>query len=41
VGKEKYDAFRKQLCERIVRELEANGKVAFDIYDVLGKLKSN
>jgi len=37
VGKEKYAEFRAKLCERIVRELEANGKVAFDIYGVLGK----
>ena len=37
IGKEKYVEFRAKLCAEIVRQLEATGKVAFDIYDVLGK----
>ncbi|MCX6771464.1 MAG: hypothetical protein NTX79_05410 [Candidatus Micrarchaeota archaeon] len=37
VGKEKYFEFRAKLCAEMVRQLEASGKVAFDIYDVLGR----
>jgi hypothetical protein len=39
VGKEKYSEFRAQLAEKIASELEAKGRLDFDIYDVLAAKK--